>query len=1229
MKELQLLTQQELELPLASAATLGDRAKTAILLVRHMRNAVSHEAPHFDPTSAETYFQAALITLLVSINKHRAPLRHGLSNLITARLKTSTIQSDALRIARSERESHLRKFKGRESLIADTVTHLKSQAQVGGYTLLTAPEGFGKSAMAAQLTESLQTTVSLFGSDSQETAKACPWLPFAIYFTGKQANSIYQLVEILILQINSLLMQPVASLTIGDWELSRTATNLIANTSDKADTVRSSTTPGDLPQKPIPRKSESTELRQVLRATLYTCLERLAEERGETYIIIDSLDELNLSSGDTSILPQTLPPGISVLLTSRDEKSTSDIRSHLRPAERILTGLTLQEVAQLTQVTDQRWNEVALKSSRGAPLFILTLAEAVRKAAGDHTQVDPSLGPSEILNRQVQKWRTPNLPEQDDPLYQSMLLLSVLEPVSAVDLDLIKGFLADSGIPVSRNSLHEILSTVSSQIDGLADGKIKLSVRAFASHVFLSICGKKDLRHLVLRVSTWLAREIDADVSLHAAYLKHWTDPTLTADPVQRESALKLIELLEKDGNYSLLFNIYTLRPKDEENIPEGFRRSLRAAAEGDHKAAARELAQLLLTENNYGDQLYKEGEQWLRKAISLGDAVAPTFLGFYLMESDQDDEERLREGERLLLDEAEHANPIAAFYLGEFYLSGDGPLGNPSEGERLLCLASTSDDGAKLSLGIRLLDGRVLPKDAARGEALLREAANANHRSAMLILGNRLIDGRGIEQNSSEGEAWIRRAIDAGEVSAMLDLGLRFLEGKGLPQSESEGENWYKKAVDTGDTAAMIELGRRYIDGAGFSVKNPEAGLLLYKKAIAEGDKSAMLDLGSRYLDSKGLGKNTVEGERLLREASQKNYAPAMLDLALRLMDGRGLKKSTVEGRQLLFKAAQKGHPPSMEAYAYRLFTGNGYQRDSKEGQRWLTMAAKKNLTSAMINLGIRFVEGDHVVQNRETGERWLRKAVRLGSIYAQSQLATLALDGKIDIEKEEALSMLDKAASAGDASAIGELAFRLRLGLGQSRDKEKADHWLREAERRNRMNTLVAMGHYARGRAENSPGDFAIAAKHFKSESHDDTNSAANLAYMIRRGETGGLADLPALEKLLNPGVTEGEPGAIINEALRRAQGADCIVDWRRADELIALLHRGKGSAEVRLISNWWLTMAQAFDDGEGHLVLGWLARHRLIVDPQGLTVAQRMELARERFWIVPEWMNLPKPV
>jgi hypothetical protein len=79
---------------------------------------------------------------------------------------------------------------------------------------------------------------------------------------------------------------------------------------------------------------------------------------------------------------------------------------------------------------------------------------------------------------------------------------------------------------------------------------------------------------------------------------------------------------------------------------------------------------------------------------------------------------------------------------------------------------------------------------------------------------------------------------------------------------------------------------------------------------------------------------------------------------------------------------------------------------------------------------------------------------------------------------------------------------------------------------------------------------------------------------------------------------------------------------MNWDSADRTVASI---TGSEELEPALKWWQNRASN-QDPEGHLVLGLLARHGLISDPDGWTVVQRLQAALAGGWEVPDWMFNP---
>jgi TPR repeat protein len=134
---------------------------------------------------------------------------------------------------------------------------------------------------------------------------------------------------------------------------------------------------------------------------------------------------------------------------------------------------------------------------------------------------------------------------------------------------------------------------------------------------------------------------------------------------------------------------------------------------------------------------------------------------------------------------------------------------------------------------------------------------------------------------------------------------------------------------------------------------------------------------------------------------------------------------------------------------------------------------------------------------------------------------------------------------------------------------------------------------------------------------------NAKNNLAFMIRRNEVPSYSGDPTVDELLTNLVKEKDLYATINYALCFASGFQRLQDWHKADEFFISLSEMDRSPDKAL--QWWNEfLISHHNDPEGHLVVGWLSRHGYIQDPDNLSVKQRVTIAREGGWNVPDWME-----
>jgi TPR repeat protein len=328
--------------------------------------------------------------------------------------------------------------------------------------------------------------------------------------------------------------------------------------------------------------------------------------------------------------------------------------------------------------------------------------------------------------------------------------------------------------------------------------------------------------------------------------------------------------------------------------------------------------------------------------------------------------------------------------------------------------------------------------------------------------------------------------------------------------------------------------------------------------------------------------------------------------------------------------------------------------ERSAAHGEGWLRSAAERGDCFAMERLAERLL-ADRRRNDAPEALSWLRRAADAGSDSARHSLAVWILDEALGAP-EQGWALLRQAARAGFLAASAELGVRLLSGVGIAPDIAEGERWLRAAATGGDRLAMILLGRYlATGlylplspegnewlAHAGAPGAEVLrlglqvylrslngitpairrrlaqeaASLFLQGHIQGDITSSTNLGYLVRRGDVVSDA-YPSLDELFSGGLAQGAPFAIVNEALRKAAGIQCASDWRAADRMFAELPGSSGVLE------WWLARSQT-GDPEGHLVLGWLARHGLTADPDGLAPRQRLLMARTDEWNLPEWMN-----
>jgi len=109
---------------------------------------------------------------------------------------------------------------------------------------------------------------------------------------------------------------------------------------------------------------------------------------------------------------------------------------------------------------------------------------------------------------------------------------------------------------------------------------------------------------------------------------------------------------------------------------------------------------------------------------------------------------------------------------------------------------AENGDPDAATLLGIMYVEGFGVPRDSAKGIALLEKAAEQEDLDATVFLA-KLFEGRGdVAADPSAAAKWYERAARQGEVGAQLSIADCYLFGRGVAIDYREAYKWYRVAA-------------------------------------------------------------------------------------------------------------------------------------------------------------------------------------------------------------------------------------------------------------------------------------------------------------------------------------------------------------------------------------------------------------------------------------------------
>lgn len=159
----------------------------------------------------------------------------------------------------------------------------------------------------------------------------------------------------------------------------------------------------------------------------------------------------------------------------------------------------------------------------------------------------------------------------------------------------------------------------------------------------------------------------------------------------------------------------------------------------------------------------------------------------------------------------------------------------------------------------------------------------------------------------------------------------------------------------------------------------------------------------------------------------------------------------------------------------------GLGVAMDPKKAAEWYLLAAQRGDANAMASLGLMALDGRGMEKDPVQGKAWLEKAAEKGNAVACHNLALLLLTSGSDMDLEQAVGLLRKAAEAEIPDAQHALGVLYLKGRGVAKDASEA---ARLFERAARNGSSVGEVEYAilLFNGEGVPASESQAARYFR---------------------------------------------------------------------------------------------------------------------------------------------------
>lgn len=392
----------------------------------------------------------------------------------------------------------------------------------------------------------------------------------------------------------------------------------------------------------------------------------------------------------------------------------------------------------------------------------------------------------------------------------------------------------------------------------------------------------------------------------------------------------------------------------------------------------------------------------------------------------------------------------------------GTPPAGGISRLRQLRARVSlVLGSGAALALGQAVLISPAQAQQGVQAEQTrggtrtdelqqLRRQAKAGEAQAQYLLGRYLQRGEVVLQDYAEAVQWFHRAADQGVVAAQSQLGQIYLYGLGVDQDHNEALHWLQLAAGSGSAEPLFQLAN-FLEQAPPPLADPAQAAGLYQRAADLGHREAAVSLGVLYQNGIGVAQDLDRARELYEAPAAAGHARALNNLGLVYVRGEGVSQDYGRAAQLFQAAANQGLAVALNNLGTLYENGFGVALDEARAQALYRQAADLGRgDAALINSkrpGALYAADLGPPDLSAAGIDALQRRAQSGDPLAQFQLGWLILQPESGAERGaqlQAVQLLQQAAQAGQAAAMGNLALLYVEGRLLPQDYMLAYMWL-----------------------------------------------------------------------------------------------------------------------------------------------------------------------------------------